>query len=81
MGIVGQPADHSRFLFFNGKNIFIPVCISLDPLDNPAFPVRPVNELRLEKINTAGIGEYDCDGGGSIVVEKIVRGRRTEDRN
>ena len=54
----------------------------MDSMDDSPVPLWPIDELRLEEINTIGIGEYDNYSGGDIVVEEVrpplnfVRNRR-----
>ena len=53
----------------------------MDSVDDSPFPLRPVDEFRLEEINTTGIGEYDYYSGGDIVVEEIMILRKDAKKN
>ena len=43
----------------------------MDSVDNPPFPLWPINEFGMEEIDTIGIGEYDYYGGSVAIVEKV----------
>ena len=44
----------------------------MDSVDDSPFPLWPIDELGVEKIDTVGIGEYDYYGGSVAIVEKVV---------
>ena len=43
----------------------------MDPVDDPPFPVWPVDEFGMEEINSIGFVEYDHYGGSDVVAEEI----------
>ena len=49
----------------------------MDTMDNPTFPIRPVDEPGLEEINSAGIDQYDRNGGGDAVEKNNSQGECT----
>ena len=53
----------------------------MDSVDDSPFPLWPVDELRMEEINTAGFGEYDNYSGGDIVVEEVMISRKDAKKN
>lgn len=57
----------------DGESIINVVCVFMDPVDNPTFPLRPIDEPGMEEINTIGFGEYDYYSGGVIVVEEVEK--------
>ena len=44
----------------------------MDTVDDPPFPLWPIDEPGMEEINTIGFGEYDYYGGSVVAVEKVV---------
>ena len=53
----------------------------MDSMDDSPVPLWPIDELRLEEINTIGIGEYDNYSGGDIVVEEVMISRKDAKKN
>lgn len=51
--------------------MFLHLPVYLDKVDGAPFPLRPVDELRMEEISAAGIGKHDYYSGGVIVAKKI----------
>jgi hypothetical protein len=42
-------------------------------MDHPPFPVRSADEPGMEKADTPGADQYDCDRDCGFVVEEINR--------
>ena len=71
MGIEFFLDDIYQFQCDNDKNINDVVCVFVDTVDGPPFPVRSVDELGMEETDTIGVVEYDNNGSGDVVVEEV----------
>ncbi len=81
MGIKFILDDIYQFQCDYDKNFIHAVYVLMDSVDDSPFPLWPIDELRLEEINTIGIGEYDNYSGGDIIVEKVSFTQRSQRSN
>src|SRR5436190_12775801 len=71
MGFISQHAYDPGIRGTDGENVFLFVRVHLDPLDHPAFPLRPVDEPGMEEVNSVGFDKYDYHCSGCFVAEEV----------